>query len=114
MENISKENLWKILKGEVTLSEAMKIFGKTDKQIEDAEKDVELNCKNDITYFAAKYMSFSYMCYKKLTDMGEINSEDVYHISSGKLMSQNPKVIEFDMGYQGNKMVRYRHGKWID
>lgn len=102
---MTKEDAWKILKGECTLPEAMKIFGRTDAEIK--EKIDDLNSrKSTFAYFAitGTYVGLSY---DLLVQENEIDASKIFNLASHSFDEKHNRHGDF--GRKGDERYRFVH-----
>lgn len=104
MEMINKENAWKIIKGECTLPEAIKFFGKSQKYIDETMEVIKkTDIHNTMLYFATS-QTFKRLSYEYLVKIGEIDNTVVFNSANINM--------EGDVGLRGGETVRYTKGVW--
>lgn len=97
----TSEDCFKVLKGECTLPEAMKIFGVSDEEI--IRIIDELKSPDRIYSYSHSYMLigniYKYMAYQKLVEIGEISADEVYYSRGTPLVG--------DLGFKGDGTWRW-------
>lgn len=107
--NSEKENLWKILKGELTLPEMMRYFGRTEQQISEIMKELKEADNFDTRnhFVLAHYLVRR--AYDKLCELGEIDGTKIFNLATKSFDGKN----EFhDLGVCGDKNYIYGYSGW--
>ena len=107
--NSEKENLWKILKGELTLPEMMRYFGRTEANISLVLSELKSVDINDTLYCFALAHHLTRKAYDKLYELGEIDTTQIFNMATASIDG----VPQFgDMGICGENVYIYKDDAW--
>jgi len=93
MEN--KEELWRVLNGEVNIQERLKILG-----VEQIPLEIDFQDAHIIEFVLRK------VAYEKLLKMGEISDSEIFSIGG------HTPAVHGDFGFKGESVYRFTHGEW--
>jgi len=97
------ESYWKILRGECTLPEAMRIMGATEDVITESMNEIkERDTVHCYTYFNSSWLH-QWLAYQKLVELGEISADEIFW--------QRDTPVHGDIGFNGNEMYRWNYDK---
>lgn len=103
---------WKILKGECTLPEAMRMQRFSEDNI---KKNIDLIKQNDVhdscTYYGTS-MAFYKMAYAHLIKEGEIDATKIFNAGCPAHGFDESKWCLGDIGIMGDKTYRYTGKEW--
>ena len=106
---MEKEMLWKIIRGEISLTTAMRYLGFSEQESSDILTKLTQTDKE----FSFGHFSLGVYLYKlayiKLTEIGELDDDQIFNIAK---KSFDKDVEVGDIGFCGNNMYRYSTSGW--
>lgn len=105
---MTKEEAWTIVNGKCTLPEAMKIFGRTETEINEKMEDLKSR-QSSFAYFAIGN-TYASLSYDFLVKEGEIDNTKIFNMAS-KSFDESLNMIG-DIGKMGDKTYRYTNEGW--
>lgn len=117
MDDVVKEKMWKILRGETTLKEGMGYLSYSEGEISDKMGEIEEEDRNDSMRLFSTSLFMRLNAYNKLRSFGEIPLSNMYHLSSNKFLDfdeKDPTLRHGDIGIMGEMIyIYYPNTGWI-
>ena len=105
--DVKAEDLWKILKSECTLPEAMKMLGSSQKAIDESMSQIGTSMSG----FNSGSMLCIWIAYHKLVDMGEIDKTRMWNFAAQDYFIFD-NARHGDLGMKDFRVHRFSGGKW--
>ena len=84
MAKLEKEDCWKILNGECTLPEVMKMFGGNQTEIDKTIEEIKQADRHDSSNYFALASMFAKVAYLRLVELKEIDDTKIFNLASKK------------------------------
>ena len=107
---IKKEDCWNILNGKCTLPEVMRIFGRTQTEIDKTIEEIKHADRHDSSNYFALATMFTIEAYLHLVELKEIDDTKIFNLASKKYDDGN--AILGDIGVMGKK-IYYKNRTWV-
>jgi hypothetical protein len=102
----TKDDLWKVLRGEYTMPEVLRVFGKSQDDIDEVMGSIGTNAFK-LQIYSVMYKSMAYMM---LRDMNEIDESKIYNFATNKY--DNEPSAQGDFGLMCNDIYRFTGSEW--